>query len=409
MRFEDTPMIRRSLAKIGARCAAIAALLVLAAPLSAQTISDEQAALRAAQREAAAAIARSRRFDAEAARATDKADQARAAAAATAARIQESESGIAAAEARIAIIERLRARHRRALAAKQQPIARLMAALETMARRPAALTLVQPGSITDMIHTRLLLASILPAIAERTAGLRAEIARGNALRAEAQRAVDALHRHQDLLVERRVALARLEAAQRLRSRKLGDSAFLEQERAQGMGEKARDIMDLMQEMDAQAIASARLAGLSGPLPRPARPGAMRSPPTEKAAGAEPRPAYRLPVIGRVVTGLGEVSDSGVRSRGLSFAARKGAQVIAPAGGRIRYAAPFRGYGTIAILDHGSGWTTLITGLDRIDVAVGDMVVQGSPLGRATGGKTHLTVELRHKGEAIAIAPLAAGM
>src|SRR3546814_18640567 len=59
---------------------------------------------------------------------------------------------------------------------------RSVAALQMMARRPPALTLVQPGSLTDLVHVRSLLASTLPVIRERTAGLRAEVEEGNRLR-----------------------------------------------------------------------------------------------------------------------------------------------------------------------------------------------------------------------------------
>ena len=387
----------------------LALLLACAAGnASARTIADERAALESARAQAREAIARSQKYEAAAAKATDAAERARAEAAAIASRIQESESRIAAAEARIRIIERLRAAHRRRLAERQQPIARLLAALETMARRPSALIVAQPGAITDMIHTRLLLSSTLPIIEERTKALRGEIARGAQLRQAADAAVLALHRHQAALNGQRIALARIEATERLRSRKMEDAAFLEQERAQGLGEKARDISNLMTRMDAQAILSSRLATLSGPLPRPQRPGDAPPPsPEQDRRSPSARPDYRLPVIGQVVTGLGEVSASGVRSRGLTFAVRPGAQVIAPAGGRIRFAGPFRGYGGIVIIDHGGGWTTLVRGLGKVTARVGQLMVQGSPIGRAGTDRPQVTVELRREGEAIAIAPLAA--
>lgn len=388
---------------------------------SAQTIADEQAALDTARRQAQAAIERSKRYEAASRQAVDTAARARADAAAIAARIQESEAAIDAAQARIAIIEQLRAKHRRNLAERQQPIARLLAALQTMARRPGALTLVQPGAFDDMIHTRLLLSSMMPVVEKRTEALRAEIARGARLREAADAAVAALHRRQAELGTRRDALARLEAAELARSRQLGDAAFLEQERAQGIGEKARDITDLMRQMEAQALVSARLAALPGPLPRPvpratgstSAPARNTASPAPATAQAVPSrrvqpPDYRLPVIGRVVTGLGEINESGIRSRGLTLAPRPDAQIIAPADGHVRFAGPFRGYDGIVILDHGDGWTTLITGLGKVTARVGQKVVPGSPIGRAGRERPRITVELRHKGETIAIAPLAAG-
>jgi septal ring factor EnvC (AmiA/AmiB activator) len=93
----------------------------------------------------------------------------------------------------------------------------------------------------------------------------------------------------------------------------------------------------------------------------------------------------LPVVGRIVAGLGEVSDTGVRSRGVTIATRPGAQVVVPANGRIVYAGDYRGYGKIAIIDHGAGWTSLVTGMIGISRIVGDSVEAGSPLGRAGPG------------------------
>lgn len=390
--------------------APIAALLLLGAgsTVFAQTIADERKALAEAQRAAEAATARSRRYEAAAAAAKDQADKIRTEQILIAAQIQQSEAEIAAAQLKLAIIEQLRKRQRARLAVRQQPITRLAAALQTMARRPPALALVQPGSVSDLVHVRLLLADMIPIIRARTSELREEVDRGNRLRDAAWTAVNEIKRNQAQLQNRRQALARLETMQRTRSRQLGDSAFLEQERAQAMAERARDIVELMTSMDKQAEIAARLASLPGPVLRPSQPGSTRTPaPEENGSAAAPRPAYRLPVLGRVVTGMGEVSDTGIRSRGLTFVTQPDAQVIAPASGNIRFAEAFRDYGKIIIIDHGGGWTTLITGLRTLSVKVGDEVLQGSPIGRAGSGKDQITVELRRQGQPVDIAPLAA--
>jgi murein hydrolase activator len=389
---------------------AVAAIMVIAlgGTALAQTIADERKALTEAQLAADAATRRSQRYEAAAAAAKNEADRIRAEQVAIAARIQESEAGIAAAQARFAIIERLRRQQHARLAARQQPITRLAAALQTMARRPSALALIQPGSVSDLVHVRLLLADTIPVIRARTDELRVEVERGNRLRDAAGSAVDAVQRQQALLHARRQGLARLEAGQRARSRQLGDSAFLEQERAQAMAEKARDIVDLMTSMDKQAEIAGRLATLPGPVLRPPQPGQSTAPVADaRTSVAAPRPAYRLPVLGRVVTGMGEVSDTGIRSRGLTFVTRPDAQVIAPADGTIRFAEAFRDYGEIIIIDHGGGWTTLITGLRTLSVRVGDNVLQGSPIGRTGGANDRITVELRRQGQPFDIAPLAA--
>jgi len=138
--------------------ALIALILAIAGAAQASRGTDA-AALAEARREAAEATQRYQALDLEARRATSEADRARAASEALAARIEAAEADLTAAERRISLIAGLQAEQRARLAERQGPIVRLTAALETMTRRPAALALVQPGSVRDAVHVRSLLAA----------------------------------------------------------------------------------------------------------------------------------------------------------------------------------------------------------------------------------------------------------
>lgn len=388
--------------------AALAAVVTLGCAVhapAATTIAEEQRALVKARRDAATAAARSAQLERDAGKERDEAGRAEAQSAAIAARIQSAEADIAAAEARIRILARLQAAQRMRLAERQQPIVRLTAALQTMARRPSALALVQPGSTADLVHVRSLLATIVPVVEQRTSGLRDEITRSRALRRSADLAALSLRKGRERLQSERQALARLEASHRQRSRRFADGAMFESDRAVALGEKARDIVDLMSALDQQAGVREALQNLPGPLLRPIRPGGIQAPPDDPRAAAPRNPPYRLPVLGDVVTGLGEVSASGVRAKGLTIETQAGAQVVAPTRGRIAYASDYRGFGKIVIIDHGQGWTSLITNLAALDVKVGDAVTQGSPIGRAGAGRPTVTVELRRNGRPVDITPL----
>jgi len=55
------------------------------------------------------------------------------------------------------------------------------------------------------------------------------------------------------------------------------------------------------------------------------------------------------------------------------------------------------FGRIVIIEHPGGWATLITGLARIDKAVGDTLLQSAPIGLAESARPTVTVELRKDG------------
>ena len=391
--------------RVSATLFILVGLSLLGSVARAQSLDDERRALKIAKAQSTAANARANSLEAKAAVARDQSEKALAQSAAIASRIQSAEADIAAGEARIRIIENLRSGQRMRLAAKQEPAVRLLAALQMMARRPPALALVQPGTTIDLVHTRAVLSSILPVLQMRTAALRNDIEMGRRLRADADRAVVALASSRERLGNQRAALLRQATEHRRIAQRFTSSAMIEQDRAMAMGEKARDIVDLIGQLGVAAEQRQQLETLPGPILRPALPGTPRALPLETGKPLNNRLAYRLPVAGRIVSGLGEVSGSGVRARGLTIATRPSAQVIAPNDGRIVFAGPYRSFGRIVIIDHGAGWTTLITSLAALDVSVGDKVLQGSPIGRARLQEPTITVELRRGNRPIDIAHL----
>jgi septal ring factor EnvC (AmiA/AmiB activator) len=377
---------------------AIAGLTAGIAAAQGGSAAAEAQALLIAKRQAEQAMLRSQQLERESGKAIGEAAKARAAASAVAARIEAAEADLTAAETRIRIIEGLRARQRARLAERQEPVVRLTAALQTLARRPPALAMIQPGSIDDVVHVRSILASTLPIIRARTAGLRQEVNAGNALRKQAETARRALADGREELRKQRLAFARLEERQRLRSQELANSALSESDRALALGEEARDLTAMMSTREYQDRLRARLVQLPGPALRPGTDGGAKSP--------RP-PIYILPVDGPIVTGTGEISPAGVHARGLTLMASANSEVVAPRDGKVVYAAPFRSYGRVLIIDHGGGWTSLITDLAALTVKPGDRVGMGEIVGRTGTREDPVTVELRRGGRPVPIAPLIA--
>jgi septal ring factor EnvC (AmiA/AmiB activator) len=366
--------------------------------------AETRAALRAALAESRTAAARSARLERAAEGARGAAERTAREAAALAARIQQAEAAIALAETRLALATRERAALREELGREQQPVVHLTAALQQFSRRPLALSVLRPGSVQDAVYLRAMLDSAVPQVQSRTAGLRARLARSRELRQEALAAASELRAEQSRLSARQTELAALETRQRLASRAASGNADREAERALALAEEARDLDALMDEIDRAGGLRARLAALPGPLLRPARPedarlAGMEEPPSPEPSATGPPAPYLLPVTGRTVLGFGATRGAGASS-GVTLAPRPGAQVVAPAAGRVAFAGLYRGYGRIVIIEHAGGWTSLVTGLARSDVSVGQRLVAGAPLGIAAQARPAITLELRRNGEPV---------
>ena len=182
----------------------------------------------------------------------------------------------------------------------------------------------------------------------------------------------------------RSALASLEA-----QRKADEAKAREQAR---QAEKEKHTAEAAQARKREAIAA-----------RPSGTGTI-------AAGAGPHGQLQPPVIGVVVRGWGEQTDSGPAT-GLSYHAPPGARVISPCGGRVVFAEPFRSYGLLLIVDCGGGYHVVLAGFDRLDVKPGQSVLAGEPVGvmpnwepGSTAKRPALYVELRRDGTPVNPAP-----
>jgi murein hydrolase activator len=406
--------MRQSLALIALAGAATAALLAGApqgwAQSEIQLLEPEeaQAELTRATRESQRAEARADRLASEAEAATEAAEKTAREAASIAAQIQAEEAKIAAATARFSLLQNDRRELAKRLSDRREPLVRLTGALQTTARRPLALSALQPGSLKDLVYVRAILASAVPEIRTRTAALRAELDEGQRLERRAARALQSLRASEEDLQTRRAQLAAIEAQQRLTSTEARSNAVRESERALALAEEARDLDGLVDTLGDAAELRAQLAALPGPIARPddlsarvveAGPAPTATPTAAAASDGRP-PGFQLPVQGRTLAGFGEVRDSGLRSKGLTLSPAPSAQVVAPSAGRIAFAGPYRGFGRIVIIEHPGGWTSLVTGLQRTEVEVGDEVIGGAPLGVASGGEEPISLELRRDGEPV---------
>ena len=148
--------------------------------------------------------------------------------------------------------------------------------------------------------------------------------------------------------------------------------------------------------------------------------AARAPSVRAAIGAIARSGAAAPgravapVVGTVVRRWGEPTDAGPAT-GITYRPPPGARVVAPCGGRIAFAAPFRSYGLLVIIDCGGGLHAVLGGFDRLDVVAGAVVPAGEAIGTMAAmdparavNRGLLYAELRRGGQPIDPTPFFAG-
>ena len=360
--------------------------LILAASSSIAQPSAEQS-ISAVRAEAVQA-------EADAARLTKAANAARGDAAKLAAQRLAAAADIAAAEARISEADAmLDARETLVrdssarLAAKQAPVAALVAGVINLGRRPPLVSLAADRDLAQMVRMRALLDVAVPRIRAQSAALSGELAANRRLVDQARVARIALAAARTALTKRQQQFAALEANSLDQAATLDAGASGADDR---MLAATEGVTTLGNQRD-RVRAANRLAGELAAFPAaPHRPFAPNS--------RQPAPPVALivPVDAPVIDGLGQVSTSGIRSRGTTFAARVGTPVLVPADGTLVFAGPFRRHDGIAIINHGHGWMSLIVGV-RASPPKGSRVSRGELLGKALGA---VTIELSTNGRPV---------
>lgn len=371
----------------------IAGPLIVAASAPVQSAAPAtDIALARAQAEASAADAQVRKLQLAVDKALSAAGRLRAQQLAAAEAIQAAEARISASDAELRLVTARHAQLRDQLQREQQPLSALLAGLAMMARRPPLLALADRRSTDELVEVRLLLDSTLPVIRARTAGLSRRLSDGANLEQAVVVARAKLQTSRGELGQRRAEFAALE------QREL-ESAAANKARAVGAGDVALAAGETVESLSSAAAQSRSTSGLvaalsASPAPPPA--------PVQPEHDQHPILPYIMPVDAPVVAGVGSVSASGVRSRGLTMSSYRGAPARVPATGIIRFAGPFRDYDGVVIIDHGGGWTSLVVNVGT-QARKGDRVELGQPLGRALGP---VEVELSLNGQHLSPALIA---
>lgn len=383
----------------------LAAALAVALPAGAQQRSpEEQKALELKRIESdlAAAKAQQQKLQQQRKAAQDEVEGLRAQLTVAGRSASENEKALSDLEGALRDLETDAEDKRVTIALRRAELVELLATGQRLAQFPPVALLMQPGDPQNAIRAGLIIGGTVPTVQERLQALRGELE-------ELAKVDDTIRRQRDrvsaqvrgLAQERSQIAALLKRKEALEEQLEGEvdksGAKLKQ-----LSASAKDVRELLDKLIAERQADER---------RRAEEAGRSAVRREQAAGhvtlgdAEitPKSGRTLPVAGKITGAYGQATDVGATARGMSIETRPGAVVLSPAGGRVIFSGPFRGYGLILIVEHRDGYHSLLAGLGRLDATVGRQVDPGEPVGAMAEGGDHAPVlyfELRRQGQTL---------
>ncbi|MBL4837739.1 MAG: peptidoglycan DD-metalloendopeptidase family protein [Kordiimonadaceae bacterium] len=309
-------------------------------------------------------------------------------------RIRMAEGNASRLEQRIVDLEAASAEKDKNLSARQDELLELLSALERLAKRPAALALLQPREALTTARSASLMGTIVPAISAKAEALKVDLNTLASIQADLSTERFNLKNTLEDLTEHQLNLATLLEKRKSEATNARSRAKTVEREIKRFAADAQTLRELLGKLTSAA------KRIEKPRPnailQPNRSFRTNSRPILELKGSLPQPA-----TGAIVSRFGDREKAG-KARGIRIRTRANAQVVAPYDGQIVFAGPFRDYGQLLIIEHGGGYYSLMAGFSALHGAVGQWVLTGEPVGimTALGNDRDLYVEIRRGGKAI---------
>jgi len=313
-------------------------------------------------------------------------------------------------------IEELRAetdQRRSVLAERHRQLTGTLSALTGLSEDAPRAFFLYPGDPLEAVRGSILLRAAMPVIGERASVLREDLAALSAVQKDLNGKLQRLNQEDQSLMQDRAKIESLLEKKRALYDETSQASRKTNERLRTLTEKSASLKELMAALESerkareaqeaaqiQAEEDARKQAQNQPsvtLPTPNAPppepiakngeaaqlAALARLPTRKPDGIRPFPdegVVTAPAVGSLIVQYGQETTFGQISKGIVVATRPGASVLSPFDGKIAFAGPFRDLGQVLIIEHDGGYHTVLAGFQRIDVATGNWVLAGEPIG-----------------------------
>jgi septal ring factor EnvC (AmiA/AmiB activator) len=303
----------------------------------------------------------------------------------TAARIRDVEANIDTTQARLTPLDEQERLFQKSLDERRGVIVEILAALQRIGRQPPPALMVRPEDALQAVRTAITLGAVLPEMRAEADALAGDLSDLLRVRKDIVGERDRLSHDLDQLGRDQLRMSLL-IDERQKKQAIAEQALgAEQQNASDLAHQVDSIKDLIQKLEANLDPATRAAhdasrSIEEDATRPdlaalGDPGRL----APAVAFADMHGHLRIPVNGARIREFGDSDGAGGTQKGLSIAARPGAQITAPCDGWVVYAGAFRSYGQLLILNAGGGYHVLLAGMDRISVDLGQFVLTGEPV------------------------------
>lgn len=287
---------------------------------------------------------------------------------------RQHENNLAKIETKLQNLDNVRRQKLSTLIERQKLLQHLVQAIQQLARQGPEKLVAAAQKPDDLIRAIILLRSLLNVAVNHNKELQIDVRNMAVLRQNIDAEKEKLKQtHRALIVKSKQIEALLKQRQKILQKEIARRKKLEAENRR-LAAKAKSMQELMRKISAKK--GKAVQALTAPVDR---------------AGT-----YEfLPVQGEMIIPFGSMHPQNPDGLGTLFKARAKGRVLSPVDGQIIFAGPFRLYQKILIIKHNSAYYTILSGLDRLDVDVGQEVEAGEPIGlMAQSGSPLLYLELR---------------
>jgi murein hydrolase activator len=298
-----------------------------------------------------------------------------------ASRVRAAEVRVGDAEARLHTLDAHEQDIRGSLDARRSEVIEVLAALQRAGRRTPPALLVRPEDALQSLRTAILLGAVVPDLRARAEKLATDLGELVTVRKTITDERDHLAADRDKMRDDQTRLSALIGERQRQQAGMEKDVEAESARAIALARQVGDLQGLITKMEQDVKSAAKAAAAANQNAGRNDPALLKDPrrTSPAIAFASAKGLFKLPVNGTKVRDFGGSDGTGGIDKGISLAARPGAQVTSPCDGWVVYAGPFRSYGQLLILNAGGGYHVLIAGMERISVSIGQFVLAGEPV------------------------------